>query len=62
MIKTILFRRIKSECINLMQNKTEVKSLESSKYGFETPTFHNYLIKISDEFDSFIENIDNSDK
>ena len=44
------------------EDGTEVKTLESSKYGFETPTFHNYLIKISDEFDSFIENIDNSDE
>ena len=44
------------------EDGTEVKPLESSKYGFETPTFHNYLIKISDEFDSFIENIDNSDE
>lgn len=44
------------------EDGTEVKALESSKYGFEAPTFHNYLIKISDEFDSFIENIDNSDE
>lgn len=44
------------------EDGTEVRELESSKYGFETPTFHNYLIKVSNEFDSFIENIDNSDK
>lgn len=44
------------------EDGTEVKALESSKYGFEAPTFHNYLIKVSNEFDSFIENIDNSDE
>ena len=44
------------------EDGTEVKPLESSKYGFEAPTFHNYLIKVSNEFDSFIGNIDNSDE
>lgn len=38
-------------------NRTEVKALESSKYGFEAPTFHKYLVEVSKEFDDFIENI-----
>lgn len=39
------------------ENRTEVKALESSKYGFEAPTFHKYLVEVSKEFDDFIENI-----
>ena len=43
-------------------DSTEVKKLESSEYGFEVPTFHNYLIKVSKEFDDFIDNIDNTNE
>ena len=39
------------------EDGTEVKPLESSKYGFEAPTFHKYLVEVSKEFDDFIENI-----
>ncbi|WP_028328840.1 AAA family ATPase [Brachyspira alvinipulli] len=38
---------------------TKVTELEGSKYGFEVPTFHDYLIKVSKEFDDFIEKLDN---
>lgn len=39
------------------EDGTEVKALESSKYGFEVPTFHKYLVEVSKEFNDFIENI-----
>lgn len=39
------------------EDGTEVKALESSKYGFEAPTFHKYLVKVPKEFDDFIKNI-----
>ncbi len=41
---------------------TKVTELEGSKYGFEVPTFHDYLIKVSKEFDDFIDNIENTNE
>ena len=40
------------------ENRTEVKALESSKYGFEAPTFNEILIKISKEIQEFQEELD----
>ena len=48
--------------INKEDGFTEVTKLEGSKYGFEVPTFHNYLIKVSKEFNDFIDNIENTDE
>lgn len=40
------------------EDGTEVKALESSKYGFEAPTFNEILIKISKEIQEFQEELD----
>lgn len=40
------------------EDGTEVKPLESSKYGFEVPTFNEILIKISEEIQEFQEELD----
>lgn len=40
------------------EDGTEVKPLESSKYGFEAPTFNEILIKISEEIQEFQEELD----
>ena len=48
--------------INKEDGFTKVTELEGSKYGFEVPTFHNYLIKVSKEFDDFIDNIENTNE
>lgn len=48
--------------INKKYGFTKVTKLEGSKYGFEVPTFHNYLIKVSKEFDDFIDNIENTNE
>lgn len=40
------------------EDGTEVKALESSKYGFEAPTFNEILIKISEEIQEFQEELD----
>lgn len=49
--------KIRMYQFDVKEDGTEVKALESSKYGFEAPTFHKYLVEISKEFDDFIENI-----
>ncbi|MEI0491499.1 AAA family ATPase [Brachyspira intermedia] len=38
---------------------TDVTEIKCSKYGFQTTTFHNYLIQSSEEFEAFIEDLDN---
>lgn len=40
------------------EDRTEVRELESSKYGFEVPTFNEILIKISKEIQEFQEELD----
>lgn len=40
------------------EDGTEVRELESSKYGFEVPTFNEILIKISKEIQEFQEELD----
>ncbi|WP_242003866.1 AAA family ATPase [Brachyspira aalborgi] len=40
------------------EDGAEVKALESSKYGFEAPTFNEILIKISKEIQEFQEELD----
>ncbi|MCZ9919806.1 AAA family ATPase [Brachyspira hyodysenteriae] len=38
---------------------TEITEIKGSKYGFQAPTFHNYLMQSSEEFEAFIEDLDN---
>ncbi|MEI0558941.1 AAA family ATPase [Brachyspira intermedia] len=38
---------------------TEVTEIKGSKYGFQAPTFHKYLMQSSEEFEAFIEDLDN---
>ncbi|MEI0564224.1 AAA family ATPase [Brachyspira pulli] len=38
---------------------TEVTEIKGSKYGFQAPTFHKYLMQSSEEFEDFIEDLDN---
>ena len=38
---------------------TEITEIKGSKYGFQAPTFHKYLMQSSEEFEAFIEDLDN---
>ncbi|MEI0485011.1 AAA family ATPase [Brachyspira intermedia] len=38
---------------------TDVTEIKGSKYGFQAPTFHKYLMQSSEEFEAFIEDLDN---
>ncbi|EKV58295.1 hypothetical protein A966_00885 [Brachyspira hampsonii 30446] len=37
---------------------TEITEIKGSKYGFQAPTFHKYLMQSSEEFEDFIEDLD----
>ena len=38
---------------------TEITEIKGGKYGFQAPTFHKYLMQSSEEFEAFIEDLDN---
>ena len=38
---------------------TEITEIKGSKYGFQAPTFYKYLMQSSEEFEDFIEDLDN---
>lgn len=38
---------------------TEITEIKGSKYGFQAHTFHKYLMQSSEEFEAFIEDLDN---
>lgn len=50
--------KIRMYQFDVKEDGTEVKALESSKYGFEVPTFNEILIKISEEIQEFQEELD----